>query len=88
MQYQLDLFEELNELKILEERDRQIQQEVTNVRKGVFGRLNKIYKWMLKQEELHDKYTAKITEYNKRLVEMEEEIKRLKKTISWMESVA
>lgn len=93
--YQLDLFEEVNELKILQEHDRKIQKELTNVRRGLFGRLNKIYKWMIRQEEVNDRHTAIMNEYGQKLAlleskisEKDQDIRRLEKTISWMESVA
>ena len=88
MEYQLDLFEELDELKQLAERDRQIQEQVHNIRRGLFGRLGKVYKWMLKQETINDENTNKLNLYNQRMDELQNEIKRLEKTISWIESVA
>ncbi|MGD8305105.1 MAG: hypothetical protein PVF17_00490 [Ignavibacteria bacterium] len=88
MNYQLDLFEEVSELKILEERDRQIQQEVTNIRRGLFGRLGKVYKWMIEYRQIQEEYGNRLSAIEKRLAEKEREVSELKQTISWMESVA
>jgi hypothetical protein len=95
MEYQLDLFEEIDDLKILEERDKALEKQLHNVRRGLFGRLGKVYQWMIRQEEVNDHHTAIMKEYGQKLAllesklsEKDQEIRRLEKTISWMESVA
>lgn len=88
MNYQLDLFEEVNELKILEERDRQIHRELENVRRGIFGRLGKIYKWMIEYGQIQEEYGRKLAELEKKMADKEHEVTQMKQTISWMESVA
>jgi len=88
MDIQLDLFEEINEMKILEERSRQIEKQVTNVRRGLFGRLNKVYKWMISIDEIIELQGKKISDLEKSMADKDKEISSLKQTIGWMESVA
>jgi len=81
MQTQLDLFEEYSEMKALIEHTNSIEKQVNNVRRGLFSRLGNVFKTLISHADSLSALEVKVDR-------QEREIRELKETISWMESVA